>query len=94
MSKAKFPTCPEEVPLCCEQSLYASFTSNFSKRLFLAEGTLLETLHGTVNVTGVGGQTQCCRTPPRLLGMWPWNISVNAVRQTSAASEHCLPRAD
>lgn len=82
------------MPLCCEQSLYASFTSNFSKGPFLAEGTLLETVHGTVNVTGVGGQTQCSRTPPRLLWMWPWNISVNAVRQTSAASEHCLPRAD
>lgn len=82
------------MPLCCEQSLYAYFTSNFSKRPFLVEGTLLETVHGTVNVTGFCGQTQCSRIPPRLLWMWPWNISVNAVRQTSDASEHCLPRAD
>lgn len=68
MSKANFPTCSQEVPLCCEHSLYASFTSNFSKRPFLAEGALLETVHGTVNKTGVGGQTQCSRTLPGFSG--------------------------
>lgn len=48
----------------------------------------------TMSVRGVGAQTKCRGTPPRLLGIWPQNISVNAVRQMSLASERCLPRAE
>lgn len=48
----------------------------------------------TMSVRGVGEQTKCRGTPPRLLGIWPQNISVNAVRQMSLASERCLPRAE
>lgn len=48
----------------------------------------------TISVRGVGGQTKCSGTPPWLLGIWPQNISVNAVRQMRLASERCLPRAE
>lgn len=55
---------------------------------------LLYVLCETISARGVGGQTKCSGTPPSLLWIWPQNISVNAVRQMSLASERCLPRAE
>lgn len=68
---------------------------NFPKEILLC-GLKIKSivLWETISVRGVGGQTKCNGTPPRLLWIWPQNISVNAVRQMSLASERCLPRAE